>query len=158
MASQWQTLVSQKLYLAKTLLAAQERCEHQAEREASNQGAIELLLRSRQLLLAMIADFYQHRHQQPRSLQELLNLVGHDAPEVIELDTLSRQRDSWWHRLEELEAAQGKPPAKQKSVSADNIIAVAAASGPDRSSETLQDVIGSMKLFSDTVAERHNEW
>ncbi|SFM16854.1 DUF6586 family protein [Marinobacter zhejiangensis] len=158
MASQFQFLVSQKLFLAKTLLATQERSSHQAEREAMNQGAVELMLRARRLLLAMISDFYQHRGSSPTDLATLSALIGDDAAEIVELAHLITQPGNWWARLDELEAGQDKPPAKQKTVSAENIIAVSVASGPDRSPDSLADVIDTMKRFSDTVAERHNEW
>lgn len=158
MASQWQTQVSQKLFLAKTLLAIQEASEHQAEREASNQGAIELTLRARKLLLAMIADFYQHKNQAPRDLDELVVLLGPELPEIIELESLARQSGSWWQQLEQLEWMQSRPPAKQKTISDENIIAVSVASGPDRTATTLTGLVTALKRFTDSVAERHNEW
>ncbi|WP_245725996.1 DUF6586 family protein [Marinobacter mobilis] len=158
MASQFQTLVSQKLFLAKTLLAVQEQSDQPAEREAANQGASELMLRARQLLLAMIAELYQHRRSVPQNLAELNALISDEAPEIAELAHLARLKESWWSRLDELEASQTKPPEKQKTVSAENIIAVAVASGPDKSIEALKSIIEPMKQFADTVAERHNEW
>ena len=77
MASQWHSLVSQKLFLARTLLQpldrptdeAQEQRPNEAEqalrREAAIQGAIELLLRSRKLLLVMVARLYQRKSEEP---------------------------------------------------------------------------------------------
>lgn len=158
MASQFQTLVSQKLFLARTLLAVQEHSDQSAEREAANQGASELLLRARQLLLAMIADLYQHRRSAPQNLAELSTLISDEAPEIAELTGLARLKGSWWSRLDELEACQTKPPEKQKTVSTENIIAVAVAAGPDKSIEALRGIIEPMKQYADTVAERHNEW
>ena len=76
MASQWHSLVSQKLFLARTLLQpldrptdeAQEQRPNEAEqalrREAAIQGAIELLLRSRKLLLVMVARLYQRKSEE----------------------------------------------------------------------------------------------
>lgn len=164
MASKWHTLVSQKIFLARLLLDAgqtggQINGENNAPtREAALQGAIELGLRSRQLLLTMIARTYQNRADYPKTLEELAALLGSDTPEVVELQTIAGQGSSWWNHLEQLERAQNNPPAQKKSVSSDNIIAVSADPGPDRSASAIQQTLAALKQFSDTLAERHDEW
>ncbi|PTB98407.1 hypothetical protein C9993_07860, partial [Marinobacter sp. Z-F4-2] len=88
MASQWHSLVSQKLFLARTLLQPLDRptdealeqrpneAEQALRREAAIQGAIELLLRSRKLLLVMVARLYQRKSEEPSTLDELVALIG----------------------------------------------------------------------------------
>lgn len=162
MASQWYSLVSQKLFMARTLTgradSGQTGDESALEREALIQGAIELTLRARRLLLVMIARFYQHRNSEPESLEALIQLVGEDVPETEALQALAGEAGSWWQHLDQLDAAQGKPPATRKTVSAENIIAIAAASGPDRSPPALYASLNALKQFADTLEERHSEW
>ena len=102
MASQWHSLVSQKLFLARTLLQpldrptdeAQEQRPNEAEqalrREAAIQGAIELLLRSRKLLLVMVARLYQRKSEEPSTLDELVALIGPEPSEVGRLKELEQ--------------------------------------------------------------------
>lgn len=158
MSSPWHTLVSQKLFLARTLVQLQQRCEHASEREATCQGAIELGLRSRQLMLTMIADLYQHRKVYPATLEQLTSLIGDAMPEVEELRGLADSSDSWWSHLAQLEQAQANPPARKKTVSEDNIIAVSVDTGPDRSAPALERTFSAMKMFADSLMERHGEW
>ena len=170
MASQWHSLVSQKLFLARTLLGPldnstaedQERNPNEAEqalrREAALQGAIELLLRSRKLLLIMIARLYQRKSEEPESLDELSSLIGPEPSEVGRLRELENQAGSWWNHLEQLERAQSSPPATKKTVSAENIIAVSADLGPDRSSSALLTTLTAVKHFADDLEEQHSEW
>ncbi|MGM0767120.1 MAG: DUF6586 family protein [Pseudomonadota bacterium] len=164
MASQWYSLVSQKLFMARTLLRQAENTpvtEDSAaalQREALIQGAIELTLRARRLLLVMIANLYQHRNSEPESLDALSLLIGEETPETGELGELARKAGSWWQHLDQLEITQGRPPATRKTVSAENIIAVSAASGPDRSLPALNASLNALKQFADTLEERHSEW
>ncbi|MDC0662181.1 DUF6586 family protein [Marinobacter sp. SS21] len=158
MASQWHTQISQKLYLAKTLLAHRETTSNPAEQEAASQGAIELILRARVMVLTLIAELYQHKGTTPSNLANLTTLIGPDAPEAVELESLTRQPANWWSQLDQLDRALGQPPAKKKSVSDDNIIAVSVDTGPDRSTAMLQNIITAMKLYADSIAERHQEW
>lgn len=65
MASQWYSLVTQKLFLAKTLLDQLEAPAPAPRQEALTQGAVELMLRARKLLLVMIARHYQERRAMP---------------------------------------------------------------------------------------------
>ncbi|MEX2475811.1 DUF6586 family protein [Marinobacter sp.] len=164
MASQWHSLVSQKLYMARTLLQQADAIESVpdagkvVQREAFLQGAVELTLRARHLLLVMIARMYQRKNDSPESLDALLALLGRELPETAELLELSRQPDSWWNHLDQLVAAQSQPPAARKTVSAENIIAVSAVSGPDRSLSALNLSLDALKQFADSLEERHSEW
>lgn len=174
MASQWHSLVSQKLFLARTLLSQLDsdtaslsggpggRPVSEAElalgREAAIQGAIELLLRSRRLLLVMIARLYQKRNEEPATLDELALLIGEEPSEVARLRELENRPDSWWNHLDQLEVAQCRPPTTRKSVSAENIIAISANAGPDRSAQTLRQTLSTMKNFADDLEELHSEW
>lgn len=158
MASQWYTQISQKLYLAKTLLSLQETVTSPVEQEAANQGAIELALRARELILAMVAELYQHKHATPGNLESLISLIGPDLPEAVELDSLAGQPESWWFRLDQLDSALSQPPARKKSVSDDNIIAISVEAGPDRSIAAVQQILAAMKQYADALVERHQEW
>lgn len=157
MSSQWQSLVSQKIYLATQLVRSARNQASATEQEACIQGAIELSLRARQLLLALVARYHQDKHAMPTSLAELSTLIA-DTPDAEVLGKLSRTPDSWWHRLDQLELSQSQPPKQQKSVSEDNVIAVSAAAGPDRSAEGLLDTLAAMKTFVNDLGERHAEW
>ncbi|MCK7566536.1 DUF6586 family protein [Marinobacter xestospongiae] len=158
MASQWHSLVSQKLFLARTLLDSATDGSSQPVREATAQGSIELMLRARALLLIMVADFYQHKDANPGDPDQLAALIGEDRPEIAMLEQLQQDANSWWSGLDQLAHSLSRPAAKRKTVSADNIIAVSAEAGPDRSTATLNSMATAMKAFADTVAERHNEW
>ncbi|MBK1872117.1 MULTISPECIES: DUF6586 family protein [Marinobacter] len=166
MASQWYSLVSQKLFLASTLLdvAAQAAATgssaptQKLQQEAATQGSIELLLRAKQLLLAMIARLYQKRPNRPLSLAELANLIGDEATEIEFLTTLERDSRSWWSHLDQLETAQNNPPATRKTVNSENIIAVSAETGPDRSAQALRKTLKAIKQFTDNLEAQHGEW
>lgn len=170
MASQWHSLVSQKLFLARTLLGQLEsvsgsdpntavpEAEQALRREAAIQGATELMIRSRTLLLGMIARLYQHKSAEPSTLAELAVVVGETPNELQRLRELEQQAGSWWNHLDQLETAQSRPPAPRKTVSEDNIIAVAAETGPDRSAAALLKTLGAMKNFANDLAEQHSEW
>jgi hypothetical protein len=170
MASQWHSLVSQKLFLARTLLAQPNRpvaegegqpaneAEQALRREAAIQGAIELLLRSRKLLLVMIARLYQRKSEEPETLDELASLIGPEPNETGRLRELQQRSGSWWNHLEQLERSQSRPPATRKTVSGENIIAVSADSGPDRSATALLKTLNAIKHFTDDLEERHSEW
>lgn len=164
MASQWHSLVSQKLFMARTLLrqvdsdASTADSYRALQREAAIQGTIELALRARSLLLVMIARVYQQKNEEPESLAALASLLGTELPEIAELLALAHQPGSWWNLLDQLDAAQGKPPATRKTASAENIIAVSAETGPDRSSQALNTLLDALKQFADTLEDRHSEW
>lgn len=158
MSSEWYTLTSQKLFLAETLIKVSQQAPDLGTVEATLQGAIELSLRARKCLLIMIARYYQHKSAQPESLDELKELIGAEAPETVQLLAIAKQPGSWWNHLDQMEINQGKPPGKKKTISEDNIIAVAIDSGPDRSAATLADSIATMRQYLTTLAERHDEW
>jgi hypothetical protein len=158
MASQWHSLVSQKVFLAKTLLSQRDQADSVPTQEALWQGALELALRSRQLLLVMIARLYQDKKSEPASLEALRLLLDDNAPEVTELEALSAGASNWWVYLSELEQQQTRPPVPKKATSDENIIAVAADTGPDRSSSALSQALADLKHFIDTLEEGHSEW
>lgn len=158
MASQWYTLVTQKLFLAKQLAGESAVLDSAPRREASLQGATELALRARKLMLVMIARFYQHKQAEPDSLEALSELLGETAPELAELEALARQAGSWWNHLDQLEKYQNQPPEQKKTVSSENIIAIAAGHGPDRSTDMLDRTLDSARHYAETLEERHSEW
>lgn len=158
MASQWHSLISQKIFLARTLLSQRDQSDSIPAQEALWQGATELSLRSRQLLLTMIARFYQDRKSEPKSLGALRELLGDEVPEIAELEALATGSANWWGYLEQLEHYQSRPAAPKKTISDENIIAVAADTGPDRSSRTLNQALTDLKQFTDALEERHSEW
>ncbi|WP_166265112.1 DUF6586 family protein [Marinobacter caseinilyticus] len=158
MNSEWPTLASQKLYLAETLLRAHEKASDRGTSEATLQGAIELALRARTHLLSTIAVMYQCSPADKYSLDDIVELIGKEAPESTMLLTLAQQPQSWWNHLDQLERAQAMPLGKQKTISEDNIIAVNVSAGPDRSVSALRDTLASAKQFVSALVERHDEW
>jgi hypothetical protein len=106
----------------------------------------------------MIARLYQNKKSEPVSLEALRSLLGETAPELTELEALSAGASNWWVYLSELEHYQTRPPAPKKAASDENIIAVAADTGPDRSSSALNQALADLKHFTDTLEERHSEW
>jgi hypothetical protein len=151
-------LVSQKIFLARNLLGQLEHSDTVPTKEALLQGSIELGLRARKLTLVMIARVYQHKHSQPDDLEALDELIGTHSPEMTELEQLASDGRSWWSHLEQLERHQGNPPVTRKTVSNENVIAVAANTGPDRSKQALETTLGAMKHFIDILEDRHSEW
>ena len=170
MASQWHSQVSQKLFLARALIGEPssgvteggQRAGSDADlalrKEAARQGGIELMLRARRLLMVMIARLYQQRAEEPTSLDQLAASLGEDCHEVARLRELASQANSWWNHLDQLEVAQSRPPATRKTVSAENIIAISADTGPDRSTAALRQTLDTMKMFADALEEQHSEW
>ncbi|MDK8463917.1 DUF6586 family protein [Marinobacter sp. SS13-12] len=158
MASSWHSLVSQKIFLARTLLGQLDGNDSVPAREALIQGAVELALRARKLVLVMVARMYQDKLGRPESLEALTELLGDEIPETAELNQLVNEAHSWWNHLEQLERHQGNPPAAKKTVSDENVIAVAADTGPDRSKQALEQTLSAIKHFTDTLEERHSEW
>lgn len=157
MSAQWQTLVSQKLYLASQLAELSRAQASATDREAALQGAIELTLRARKLMLVLIARYHQQKRAEPTSVEELVELIP-DTPDADLLANLARTRGSWLNHLDQLEVAQSEPPRQQKTVSEENIIAVSAAAGPDRSADGLLETLAAMKAFMTDLGERHAEW
>ncbi len=158
MASQWHSLISQKVFLARTLLSQRDRSDSIPLQEALWQGAVELALRSRQLVIIAIARFYQDKQSEPGNLEALRTLLGDKIPEISELEGLAEGASNWWVCLNQLERYQTRPPQTKKTVNEDNIIAVAADNGPDRSSEALAQALADLKHFTDALEERHSEW
>ena len=166
MASQWYSLVSQKLFLASTLLARLEPGvtddnagrNPAAEKEALSQGATELLLRARQLLLVMVARCHQHKSETPGSLAELEALFPYEVYEVQLLKQLSETPESWWHHLDQLEAALRQPPVTRKNVTSENIIAISVEPGPDRSVAGLNKTLAEITKLARTIEDQHGEW
>lgn len=157
MSAQWQTLVLQKIYLATRLVRISQDQTAATDREAGLQGAIELTLHARRLALVLVARLHQEKQAQPASLEALCELIP-GTPDAELLTGLARTPGSWWQHLEQLGNAQGQPPQQQKKVSEDNIIAVSAVAGPDRSAETLLETLTEMKTFITDLGERHAEW
>ncbi len=158
MASQWHSLISRKIFLAKTLLDQSRHTESTPVQEALWQGAAELALRSRQLLLVMIARFYQDKLSEPQSIDALASALSPDTPEVCELMELEAKSGNWWSYIGQLEGYLSRPAAPKKTVSEDNIIAVAADTGPDRTPGALISALQEMKQFMDVLEDRHSEW
>lgn len=157
MSAQWQSLVSQKIYLASQLATLSRDQASATEREACLQGAIELSLRARQLVLVLMARYHQEKQAMPTSPEELIALIA-GTPDAEMLANVAHTPGSWWHHLEQLMLSQSQPPKQQKTVSEENIIAVSVASGPDRSAEGLLETLAAMKSFITDLGERHAEW
>jgi len=168
MASQWYSLISQKLFLARTLLETSELAadtgnpvntsQQRLQHEAAIQGSIELLLRARRILLVMIARFYQKHSEEPGSLEELVTLMGEQATETAQLRALEQETGSWWNHLDQLETMQSRPPTARKTVNAENIIAVSAETGPDCSIQAQMKTLNAIKKFAENLEEQHGEW
>ncbi|MFO8140453.1 MAG: DUF6586 family protein [Marinobacter sp.] len=166
MASQWYSLVSQKLFLASTLLARLESDATNentgqnfiAEKEALSQGATELLLRARQSLLIMIARCHQHKTKKPGTLSELEALFPYEVYEVQLLKELSDTPENWWHHLDQLEAALSQPPVTRKNVTGENIIAISVEQGPDRSADALKSTLAAITRLARSIEDQHSEW
>jgi hypothetical protein len=90
-------------------------------------------------------------------VEELVALIA-DTPDAELLTDLARTPGSWLSHLDQLEVAQSEPPRQQKTVSEENIIAVSAAAGPDRSADGLLETLAAMKAFMTDLGERHAEW
>ncbi len=166
MASQWYSITSQKLYLAKILLSQLDQPIEQAQinpqtailKEAITQGAIELLLRARSTLLVMVAQYHQQKDAEPLSLEELKARISYETQDLEDLETLQSIPSSWWNHLVQLEKALKQPPVPKKTVSADNIIAISTEDVADRSAKGLQKTLTAMTDFARAVEDRHSEW
>lgn len=159
MAATWHSHLSGKLALAQSLLRVAEADDCQPLLlQACKQGAIELMLRSRQLLLQTLAHCYQQRNAQPQTVAQLAQLIGEQALEVDQLAQLQSAPYSWWCHLQQLDDWQSHPPAARKTISDDNIIAVAPAAGADYSLTAIQASLTAFIQFAADVKARHSEW
>ncbi len=164
MASPWYSLASQKLYLAQVLIARFEQSIPDAGlppavvKEAQSQAVAELLIRARAVLLTMIARLHQKKTETPQTLADLQALLPYEVAELTALEALAQERGSWWNHLAQLDKALGQPPAIKKTVSAENIIAVATEDGPDRSLQALEKTRIAMAAFARELEDRHSEW
>lgn len=160
MFSKWHSLAQQKLFLARELIkdAVSRPDSPVTLQEAHRQGAVQLMLQARRLMLVVVAQLYQHRVEQVASLDALAQWVGEDNSDYEALLTLSRQSGSWWYRLEQYAGWFERPVPERKVVSDDNLIAFAADTGPDVSYEQLLSVIDAAKAWLHALMERHGEW
>lgn len=158
MASQWYSQVTQKLFLSQHLVNQARLADTAAGVEAGLQGATELALRARRMTLVMIARFYQLKQATPDSIEDLVALLDQSAPELRELEALTQTPGSWWQHLDQLEQFQSQPPARKKAAEDENIIAVTATHGPDRTPEALENTLKSARQFAQSLEERHSEW
>ncbi|MGP4844950.1 DUF6586 family protein [Marinobacter sp. 1Y8] len=159
MASDWPSFAKQKIYLASSLLRLSNGQTDAPAREAVIQGAIALLGEARKSLLGLIADAYQVRKAQPQTLDELETLLENTCAELEELRQIAGDHASWWQHIEQLTALQQRPAKVQnKAIAQDNLIAVSAVTGPDRSLDALQASAQALKHYIDSVVERHAEW
>lgn len=167
MASKWYSVVSQKLYLARVLLTQLEQAEDQAlsnhqppaiVRQALSQASAEMLIRAQRALLTMVAHFYQEKAATPASILELKALFSYDVSEVDTLEQLAADSGSWWAHLATLNKALSEPAAPQKTVSTENIIAVAAEEEADFSPQALERTRRAMADFARELEDRHSEW
>ena len=60
--------------------------------------------------------------------------------------------------LDQQEQHQSQPPATRKTVTDDNIIAIATEPGPDRSAAGLLTTLTALKQFAKDLEEWHSEW
>ncbi|MFE8069555.1 hypothetical protein QQM79_00705 [Marinobacteraceae bacterium S3BR75-40.1] len=161
MIAPWQRLLNEKLYLARQLLDEADKATDRAyaQTESRIQGALALLIQTRQLYLVLIAHIYQHKKvEEVAGLDALRNLVGEENHEYRVLKAAEEVGDHWWTRLRRLERETLTPrPEKQKPVD-DNIIAMTAAVGEDRTPEALRTLIDTVRHDVNTLCERHSEW
>ncbi|PPK52009.1 DUF6586 family protein [Marinobacter persicus] len=167
MASKWSSVVSQKLYLAKVLLAQLEQIDSGAlpdgqppavARQALAQASAEMLLRAQRALLVMVARYHQHKTANPASLTELKELFAYEVPDVGALEELANDKTGWWAQLAELDKALGEPAAAPKAIAEENLIAVAADEGADFSPSALERIRSAMASFARELDEQHSEW
>lgn len=164
MASKWYSVVSQKLYLAKVLLAQLESGAlpdgqpPAVAKQALSQASAEMLLRAQRALLVMVARYHQHKTANPASLAELQELFAYEVPDVAALTELATDKTGWWAQLAELDKALGEPAATPKAVAEENLIAVAADDGADFSPLALERIRSAMASFARELDEQHSEW
>ncbi|WP_111497738.1 DUF6586 family protein [Marinobacter bohaiensis] len=158
MASQWPTFTRQKLFLANTLFRLAEEQDQATRREASLQGGVALLSETRSALLSLIADLYQVSPASRNSIDALAEAIDYTCREVEELRALATEPGSWWQHVDGLLAEQGRPVDRKKAEAQDNLIAVSAQSGPDRTPAELLKTTEAIRRYIDGVLERHEEW
>ena len=164
MTSQWYSVVSQKLHLARVLLVQEERgvpVDNQPPAvlsQAMTQATAEMLLRAQQALLVMVARYHQHKQAQPRSLSELESLFAYPVPDVEALQQLAADPNSWWNHLAKLDKALSEPATPRKQAAAENVIAIASEPETDFSPAALEKTRSAMAAFSRELADQHSEW
>jgi len=167
MASQWYSLVSQKLYLAKVLMAQLEQAEDTAmanghppaiAKQALAQASAEMLIRAQKALLVMLARYHQHKNEKPQTLEQLKALFSYEAADINDLEQLASDNRSWWVHLEQLNKVLGEPAAPRKAVATENVIAVAASEEADFSPQALERTRSALSVFARELEERHSEW
>jgi len=167
MASQWYSLVSQKLSLAKLLLTQLQQAEEVAMadgrppamvKQALAQASAEMLIRAQRSLLIMLAHCHQHKTEKPQTLAELKALFSYEVADITDLEQLACDNRSWWTHLEQLDKALSEPAAPRKATTTENVIAVAAAEDTDFSVPALEKTRSAMAAFARELEEKHSEW
>lgn len=167
MSAQWEGLIREKLFMARSL------AEHSIELAASNtgpaagvglqaglaQGAAALTLQAREALLVLIAQLNQSKITHCSDLSALSAELGEANPDVSRVMALSAAGDSWWRRLDELQQSLAVPRQAPRQPDEDDLIAIAAASDrPDSSPEALLKLNRDMKDYVAELCLWHGEW
>lgn len=158
MASDQRSLLSTKLFLASRLMSMRAQAQSRADQEACWQGAAELAVRARSLLLETIAGFYQHKKSKPENLEALIRLVGEEASEVQQLQELAVDSSSWWQQISRIEKALLSADRSHAKPIEDNMIMAVDTTTDPRSPELIQRAIADLKHFLESLAERHDEF
>lgn len=163
MQNAWLTLSKQQVYLAQKLLLDKSRVEHPATDDkaldlAIRHASILLLNAARQSLLSAVAFAHQQHKTEVLSLDSLRTLLGEDNADYSFLHDLTLQKDSWWSKLENLLHEILKPAKPQKTVTSDNIIAIAHDHAPDASTPQVLAIATALKADLHDFQERHHEW
>lgn len=169
MSSKWQRVVQEKLFLAENLLrqavsgtGGNSAGPGRLEQIALVQGAVALMLTSREALLVLIAQLNQHRVKEVGSLNGLAELLGDENPDVMMLRGLSQGRTGWWSELDMLAGWLRQPressqaPGEQEHST--NLITAVVVEGPDTAPEDLLALTAEMKRYVAQLCRLQDEW
>ena len=157
----WCQLLREKLSMARQVLRVAEQFWHQnpgPTNEGLVQGALGLIDEARTILLKQVAKTCQLDDFEGVSLFDLRQRAGDDPGELRILEGFERDADSWWSRLDALLAEQRTPRKRDRRPQADDLIAVADASAPDRSPAAVQSLIDEFGTYFEAFTERHDQW
>lgn len=154
------SLLREKLTLAGQLVGLLEATGHRKTVMASEalvQGTVALVAEARDILLNLVAESVGDDASDVDSLATLRARVGDQPGEVQVLSAAAAASDSWWSRLEALQARQQEPGRRASRPRDPELIAVAVA-GPDCSPKALRSLISDFRDYFETFVERHNQW
>ena len=169
MRNRWRPHPSEKLFLADIQLKEWQGCSAEVsnhfkpQEESLKQSTILLIHTAWEGFLNELAEYHQQRSDVILTLDQLIQLVGSDIPEVAYLAELKKSDGSWLSDLlranQLIRLPQNRESSNSESQLAEN--ALIATSGTRVMVDSIGNVsriLGEFKAYLDALRSRMSEW